>query len=172
MRPCHSARTLAVLAVMTLSLTSCGPLSFGGNTLKPTLNQQQATDRIERYIHDALTAFAPLKPELEPFGMTNVPCDDPDDGGPQGRVTLADHYFLRDLPPGYDTAPLFDQMLGYWKREGFVVMRDERPTTQSISVQHPVDGFEMGLDRGADGTISISASSPCIWPAGHPVPNS
>lgn len=167
----RAAYLLVAMSITALSLTSCGLLPFGDNVMRPTLNQQQSIDRIEWYIHDAIAAMAPLRPSLEFFKNTSVPCDVLEDAGPQGhRVSLAHGYFLRDLPPGFNTAPLFDQMLAYWKSHGFSVLRDERPTTQSIMMENISDDFAIGLERGADGTISISASSPCIWPTGTPTP--
>jgi len=48
------------------------------------------------------------------------------------------------------------------------VLRDERPDKLSISVEDEEDFFRMSLQVSDQGSLSIGASSPCVWPEGTP----
>lgn len=138
--------------------------------MKPTLNRQQTADRLQQHVRESVAALAPYHPTLREFASGDGPCDDADDNGPGGRVSPYVGYFLDDFPKGAAAAPMFDQILAYWTSHGFQLRSDERPTTQSIDVENSADGVRIGIEAGRDGTISLSLSSPCIWPNGTPPP--
>jgi hypothetical protein len=159
------AQTTAAFALV-VSLTSCA--HHGGAAMHPTQNQQQTSDLLQQHLQQSVAALTPHHPSLRPVGTGQTPCDDPNDAGDTGKISLYAAYLLDNLPKGPDAAPLFDQILTYWTTHGFRLRSDERPTTQSIDVENTTDGVRIGIETGRDGTISLSLSSACIWPNGTP----
>lgn len=135
-----------------------------------TLTQQQAKLRVEEHIADAVAAL-PVVPKLEKqsSGM-GLPCDDPTDDGPLGRVTVAKRYWLRELPPER-TEEFFRVMNSYWLSHDYRVLADKRDrSAPALFVEHNGDAFRMSMKTSVQGDLSISATSPCVWPNGTPPP--
>lgn len=133
-----------------------------------TLTEQQASARLEQHLRAALEQIEP-RPSAEPGPSATMPCDDPSDGGPPGRVFVEAHYMLRDIPAAANRA-VFDALHRYWTGHGYEVLRDlrERDRAPQLKVRHRGDGFSVSLRENLVRELSLSGSSPCVWTEGHP----
>ena len=143
-----------------------------------TLDEQQATGRVERHIAHAVAAL-PTRPRLELASELRTECDDPTDFGPKGRIQVSRRYWLAGLPRER-TREVFDALHEHWLAGDYRVLEDGRDravedmTTGEVRpapllwVEHNRDGFRMTLVGSAGGDLSLVATSPCIWPDGTP----
>lgn len=171
--------TVLVTTVVFLTLvviSSCGTRSDRGRDdalknpgIQPTITQNEAMRRADEYVQRSLKAL-PTQAQLEKQSSDITSCDDPSDNGPKGRVIASNSYWIRGLPKE-SNQKYFDDLLHYWKSNGFSVLDDARPEDYFISVEHNSDGFRMSLEAGRTGAINIGASSPCVWPDGTPPPS-
>ncbi len=143
-----------------------------------TLDQQQATDRVEEHVAAAVAAL-PASPRMEIASELRTECDDPTDFGPKGRIQVSRRYWLADLDrtrnPEY-----FDALHEYWLANGYRVLEDARDRAVEdmqtgevrpapmLWVEHADDGFRMNLVSSVGGDLSLVTTSPCIWPSGIP----
>jgi hypothetical protein len=135
--------------------------------MEETMNQDEAAERVQEHIDNAV-AVLPDTLELERVGGVNVAaCDDPTDGGPRDRVTVGRSYWLDGLP-SEDNDTNIDLLHEYWTANGYRVLTDSRPEDVFLSVEHEEDSFRMSVQGSAEGSLSLGASSPCVWPEGTP----
>ncbi|MQA95715.1 MAG: hypothetical protein GEV11_14080 [Streptosporangiales bacterium] len=162
---------LAVLLAMTLwALTGCG--LFGGAVSdKPTINQDQAEARIDELIAEAMKGLDP-KPRLERFEEHDLlrRCLDPADGGSEDRVVVSKRYWLEDIPKKEPNAQIAEQVIANMKKAGHSVFSTNGLGTDKpeIFIASRPDDFRMSLIGSADGSLSIGATSPCVWQGGTP----
>jgi hypothetical protein len=71
-------------------------------------------------------------------------------------------YWLRDINK-QNNPVVFDQMFAYWDKNGFKRGYEHR-TDIRIAVASSPDGFTISLVQGDEGTLSVSAQSPCVQP--------
>lgn len=161
-----------ILTMMGALLAGCGVVAIterDGDSMR-TLSVPQANQRVEEHIADAVAAL-PVKPRLEAqtdLGPLN--CDDPSDQGPLGRVTVANGYWLREVPQE-SNAEIFETMHAYWLSHEYRVLDDSRDTrAPALFVESNRDSFRMSLQSSLKGNLTISATSPCVWPEGTPPP--
>jgi hypothetical protein len=142
-----------------------------------TLDERQATERVERHMASAVDALveAGLPVERELVSELRTECTDPDDFGPKGRIQVARRYWLRGT--GFEA---FDVLRAWWASSGYRVLEDspdravedmrtgQRHPAPLLWVEHDGDGFRMTLVSSASGDLSLVATSPCIWPDGRP----
>ncbi|WP_393916618.1 hypothetical protein [Halostreptopolyspora alba] len=137
--------------------------------MEETLGKKQAGERVDQHIEDAV-AVLPESVRLERRGnLDSASCDDADDNGPNGRVTVSKKYRLRDLPAEENeehAAALYE----HWTGNGYTVLQDSRPDERYIWVEHEEGSFRMALRESSD-VLSLTASSPCVWPDGTPHPD-
>lgn len=158
-------RMVVVGLVVLVSLSACS----WGMGMDPTLNTQQATDRVQQHIDDAVAVIEPT-PRLEPESFLDMPCDPPSDNGPLGRIVVSRGYWLRDIPPERN-AEVFAAVERRWVDNGWVVLADDTDSQDAfLSVENRADAFRMSLSSSVDGQLSLGATSPCIWPDGTPDP--
>ena len=153
---------------LALAVSGCGESgeSEAADT-EDTMNQDEAATRVQEHIDGTLTAL-PEGAELETRrGTLFAACDDPTDGGSQDRVTVSERFWIRGLPAEENDANI-DLMVEYWTGNGYEVLRDERPDKSSVTVLHTEDAFHVSLRVSNQGSLSIGASSPCVWPEGTP----
>ncbi|MBB4934246.1 hypothetical protein F4561_005066 [Lipingzhangella halophila] len=132
-----------------------------------TLNQEQALERVEQHIGNA-TANLPDSLHTESLGVIDgASCDDPTDNGPKVRIIVSHKYWLDGLQPE-DNEHHAELLHQHWTNNGYTVLTDDRPDEIYISVENNEDGFRMSLQESAEGSLSLGASSPCIWPNGSP----
>jgi hypothetical protein len=133
-----------------------------------TLTAEQARARLDQHLRAAVEQISP-PPALEEHMAGTMACDDPSDGGPPGRVFVEAHHWLR----GVDRArnrDVFDALHDHWSSHGYAVLADlrHRPAAPELQVRHAADGFSVSLRENLDGELTLSGSSPCVWPEGHP----
>lgn len=164
---------VVVLATTVAVLAGCGTTSPGRSEMigsMRTLTEQQARDRVEEHITDAVAAL-PISPRLEVQSTNRVHCDDPTDHGPLGRITIAKTYWLRDLP-AEQTDEVFDAAESHWLSHDYRILDDRRDLrVPALLVESNADAFRMSLEANVQGDLLISASSPCVWPDGTPAPS-
>lgn len=134
----------------------------------PTMTEEQAWARLEQHLR---AAMAQIEPGFvaEPERAETMPCDDPTDGGPPGRVFVEAHHLLGHIPRSANRA-VFDDLHRYWTEQGYAVVSDlrTREAAPLLTVEHTGDGFSLGLRENAIGELRVFGSSPCVWPEGHP----
>lgn len=135
-----------------------------------TITQQQAIERVDRYIADAVAAL-PVDPTLTPESEAlDSACMDPTDNGPRNRITVTKGYWLDGTPQDANEI-YFDALRQWWTTHGFDILEDDRTVgARYLWVEQRSDGFRMSLQESAEGSVSLGATSPCIWPDGTPVP--
>ena len=139
--------------------------------MKNTITQQQASERAERYVRDAVAALSPAA-QLELSGrFDDSPCDDPTDNGPKGRVIASVTYWLNDIPVDHQSEYV-NTLFQWWSEHDFAVLTDNRATDIYVHVENRRDGFRMAVQQTAVGPkrLSLGATSPCVWPNGTPEP--
>jgi hypothetical protein len=139
--------------------------------MEPTLNEQQATDRVQRHIGDTVAVIQP-PPRLEiQSPLHTMQCDIPSDNGPLGRIVISRGYWLEGIPVERN-AEVFAAVERYWVNNGWVILNDDTSSEARpfLSVENRADSFRMSLQTSVDGELSIGASSPCVWPNGTPEP--
>ncbi|MDG4785675.1 hypothetical protein O7626_06975 [Micromonospora sp. WMMD1102] len=140
--------------------------------MQPTVTAAQAAQRVEEILRDA-SAQLPPGAEMKPFGHTGtLPCDDPTDGGPAGRVFVEQQYEL-DFPPGWPADQALPTLAAYWQWRGYQVVNDLRDHGDPrFTVQDPADGYRVGVTvyHRAPGSVDVYliGSSPCVWRRGTP----
>lgn len=157
----------AVLALAGGFAAGCG--EEGG--MQPTMTGSQAAVRVEEVLQETFRQLPPGA-QLRPYGDTGtLPCDDPTDGGPAGRVFVEQQYEVVHDPqwPVDQVVPL---LAAHWEEQGLEVVTDLRAERDpQLSVEHP-DGFRVGIEvyPRADGSadVYLVGSSPCVWPEGSP----
>jgi hypothetical protein len=168
----HRQRHLATFAVAMTTialLASCSSPNPTDGAMKNTITQQEANARVEQYTRDAAAALTPT-PRLELLSkFEDSPCDDPTDNGPRGRVHVSRSYWLRDIPKDRNSEVAVS-LSQWWQEHNFRITLDKRPQENLIFAEHNTDGFRMSLQEGAQGSLSLGTSSPCVWPNGTPAP--
>ncbi|MGH4020614.1 MAG: hypothetical protein ACRDT0_15555 [Pseudonocardiaceae bacterium] len=136
-----------------------------------TITQQQAIERVDRYIADAVVAL-PVDPQLTPtLEQLDGECMDPTDNGPRNRIIVTKGYFLDGIPKDKESnRAYFGALRQWWTSHGFRILEDDRTGDMYLWVENNADGFRMSLQESAEGSVSLGANSPCIWPNGTPVP--
>jgi hypothetical protein len=143
-------------------------MPFGAG-MEETLDKDQALERVEQHIENAIAALPDsVQPEAR-GAIDGASCDDPTDNGPKNRVTVSHRYWLRNLP-SENNDQYVETLHDYWTSNGYRVRYDRRPEKNSISVDNEEDSFGMWVRESKQGYLSIGASSPCIWPEGTPEP--
>ncbi|MDV6011830.1 hypothetical protein F8178_04950 [Haloechinothrix sp. LS1_15] len=137
----------------------------GDPAMEPTITEEQARDRAEQHLHDAIAAL-PDQPSLRQLSDYSDACTDPTDGGPQGRYQVGMTYWLDDLPKEKNREYL-DVLYAHWEANNYRI-RGDRRDRGSIYVEHNDDAFRMSIRTSDEGDLSLGASSPCIWPEGTP----
>ncbi|MGW6944869.1 hypothetical protein ACWGF3_38490 [Streptomyces xanthophaeus] len=179
MNPRRTIAAVALLAVVTAG-TACGAKGDGRETggrapQQATMNEQQATDRAEDIIRQAVDGMSP-GPTPERMGSAPVgPCIARDDHGPDDRLAVTVTYRLTGVP-GNEAQNLVRQARDAWLKQGH-----KRNTSGEVDWSSPFptvymrtepDDFWMDavtgvVDRATgEGLASISVRSPCFLPPG------
>jgi hypothetical protein len=165
-------RTLTMTTVaLAMALSSCSSADNPKAAMKNTITQQQASERAERYVRDAVSALSPTA-QLELSGrFDDSPCDDPTDNGPKGRVIASVTYWLNDIPVDRQS-DYVNALFQWWSEHDFAALTDNRANDIYVHVENRNDGFRMAVQQTAGGPkrLSLGATSPCVWPNGTPEP--
>jgi hypothetical protein len=137
--------------------------------MQPTITLDEAKARAATYVQQIVGAL-PVKARLDSFGMvpTSMECTDPTDNGPPGRYDYGVSYFLRDIPKERNPE-IMRAFLAYLTKRGFVV---QTKNDSFLSLENPQDGFGASLQQSGSQNrgLSLTVSSPCVWPNGTPSP--
>lgn len=161
---------LAAITTM-LAVAAC---TGEDKSLQPTATKEQAAQRTEELVQEAF-AQLPSGATLKLHNSSDEsPCDDPTDGGPAGRVFAERRYLV--VPPAGGSWPA-DQaipaLVTFWQQKGYRVHDDRRTGSYPRYVVETADGYSANIstfDRGDHVDVTLSSSSPCVWPNGTPDP--
>jgi hypothetical protein len=136
------------------------------------MTEQQAIARAEQMLHQTAAALTP-RPRLEadrPGSYTGPCLINPNDTA-DTRVQVTRAFWLRGISPR-DNAGIGDQVLRFWKEHGYDVYQTQGVGTSAPNVfaHTPGDNFLISLEWSADGSLSIGATSPCLWRDGTAPP--
>ncbi|MFB6776723.1 hypothetical protein ACFCX0_04670 [Streptomyces sp. NPDC056352] len=170
----------AALLVMTAMVTACGAQEdgqqTGGRTSKQvTMNEQQAIDRAEEIINQAVDGMSP-KPTLERTGPETIgPCIARDDHGHDDRLQVTLFYKLNGVP-GTEAKSLVRQARDAWLKQGYKYNSSNKGDMSDafpwVSMRTEPDDFWMEgitgvLDRAkGEGLATLKVRSPCFLPPG------
>ncbi|MFI1989748.1 hypothetical protein [Actinoplanes sp. NPDC020271] len=158
-------------AVMMLALAACAGKD---KDLQPTETKAQAAQRVEELVQEAfkqLPSGATLKVSTD---EDSVPCDDPTDGGPAGRIFAEKAYDI--VPPATGTWPsneIIPTLVTFWQQKGYKTRTDDRSKQEPRYSVETSDGYIVlvqSWNRGDHLDYGLSADSPCIWENGTPDP--
>lgn len=180
MRRTRKHTVFAALVALGLLIVSCGN-SGNGNTgegnsggnpmpgMKPTLTQQQATQRVDDYVQQALSTLPPA--QLEDQEYEPSACDDPTDHGPKGRVNVSKGYMLWGLPKEQNTQNI-DKVRQWALSHNFGILDDSKQPDQFLWMENKQDGFQVTIKESGDESkvMTLIVGSPCVWPNGTPSP--
>jgi hypothetical protein len=169
---------VTALLAMTALLVACGAQEdgqeTGGKTPKQvTMNKQQAIDRAEEIIHQAVDGMSP-KPKLERIGSMPVgPCIARDDHKPDDRVQVTLAYKLTSVP-GPEAHKLVRQARDAWLKQDYKYNSsgevDWSGSFPSVYMRTEPDDFWMDAVTGVvdrakgEGVASLKVTSPCFLP--------
>ncbi|MEU8837683.1 hypothetical protein AB0D97_00960 [Streptomyces roseus] len=139
------------------------------------MNEQQAIDRAEEIIHQAVDGMSP-QPKLERMGGAPVgACTARDDHGPDDRVQVTVVYKLTGVP-GAEAQNLVRQARDAWLKQGHKHNTsgevDWAGPFPAVYMRTESDDFWMDavtgvLDRAkGEGLASLKVTSPCFLPPG------
>lgn len=132
----------------------------------PTITAREAADRVERHIRDLAAAIPGAR--LEPVGPPlTVPCGGIVGGEEDGRVYASRSYYVRDIPAERNETTI-QTAIDHWTANGYTV--DTTAREQGIVRATASDGTHVDVQESTDQTrtLSLGASSPCVWPDGTP----
>ncbi|MER6200958.1 hypothetical protein ABT234_26775 [Streptomyces sp. NPDC001586] len=170
MKPLSAFSAAAVLA-LTLTVTACG----GGPAKQVTMTEQQAVDRAEGIIRQAVDAMSPL-PTPERTGPATVgACIAKDDSSGDDRLQVTLFYKLTGVP-GTEAGNLVLQARDAWLKQGYEYHSSDEADMSGpfpwVSMRTEPDDFWMEgitgvLDRSkGEGLATLKVTSPCFLPPG------
>ncbi|MEU7728674.1 hypothetical protein AB0B78_26080 [Streptomyces sp. NPDC040724] len=167
----RKAFPVAALLALTVTATACGE----GAAKQAAMNEQQAVDRAEEIIRQAVDGMSP-QPTLERMGHAPVgACIARDDHRPDDRVAVTVTYKLTGVP-GAEAQNLVRQARDAWLKQGY-----KHNTSGEVDWSSPFptvymrtgpDDFWMDAVTGVvdrakgEGVASLAATSPCFLPPG------
>ncbi|MEW2080702.1 hypothetical protein [Streptomyces sp. NPDC005283] len=157
---------------MTVAVTACGLKGDGGTTRKQvTMDEQQAIDRAEEIINQAVDGMSP-KPTLERVGPAAVgPCLATDHGS-DNRVQVVLSYKLTGVP-GSQAKNLVRQARDAWVKLGHKFNPSDGDWSDpfpSVDMRTESDDFWIDATTGVvdrakgEGLASLGVTSPCFLP--------
>ncbi len=168
MKPLKAFSVAAPLA-LTVTVTACG----GGAAKQVTMNEEQAVDRAEGIIRQAVDGMS-IKPTLERTGPETVgPCIAKDDSSSDDRLQVTLYYKLTGVP-GTEAGSLVLQARDAWLKQGHKYNSSDEADMAGpfpwVSMRTEPDDFWMEgitgvLDRTkGEGLATLKVTSPCFLP--------
>ncbi|MBB4957900.1 hypothetical protein [Micromonospora polyrhachis] len=142
--------------------------------MQPTENKEQATQTVKNIVQEAFQQLPPgAELEMTRAGIGELPCDDPTDGGPAGRIFIEIDYQVR-FKQTWPSEQTISILAGYWERHNYKIVRDSRAhKSPQLVVERRDDGYRVIIelwDRGGYYDVYLGGSSPCVWETGTPDP--
>jgi hypothetical protein len=128
---------------------------------EPTVNFEDAQQRVVALVDDTLSAALPTLPLSQPARVEHQPCDD-SLGAPSQDVYL---HFERNFPiDGPQADRLVADTERVWRERGYAVEPDD--VQQDVSIRSTkVDGYSMSLVvNRTTKQAHLGVSSPCVRP--------
>lgn len=159
---------VSALAVMTLAACGQAPGDGKDTGTQPTMNQDDANATVDKHIQDTLAQLpgATLKERLR---LEDDPCSDPEDHGPEGRVSAQRDYEVIGVDP-VKIPQYFETINAWWNNNNFHVLDNQRKH-EYLWVENNQDHSRLAL-QASEGHLFLLASSSCVWPGGIPEPSS
>jgi hypothetical protein len=174
-----SALTALGVALIMVAGALTGCAHHGANRkgagVETNLTEAAARERITTYLLETLAALPPRvglsrTPDNPNFATLThgaaitVPCNDSDlvtDGPVQAQIA----YWVVGVPPG-QTARYFDLIRDVWTRRGWALSPDADSRWAPVATP---DGYGLNVQnaRKGDGSLSITAGSPCFPKSGE-----
>lgn len=167
--------SIGALLTAMVAVTACGghgdEKGDGATTPKHVaMNEQQATQRAEEIIHQAVDGMSP-KPKLERIGPMPVgACIARDDGGPDDRLQVSLTYKLTGVP-GSKAKSLVRQARDAWVKLGYKFQSSDADWSEpfpGVNMRTEPDDFWMDAITGVvnratgEGLASVGVTSPCF----------
>ncbi|MGW6981023.1 hypothetical protein ACWGE1_16460 [Streptomyces sp. NPDC054932] len=167
----RKALPVAALLVLTVTATACG----GGAAKPVAMSEQQAVDRAEGIVRQAVDAMSP-RPAPERTGPATVgPCIAKDDSRSDDRLQVTLFYKLTGVP-GTEAGNLVLQARDAWLKQGYEYHSSDEADMSGpfpwVSMRTEPDDFWMEgitgvLDRTkGEGLATLKVTSPCFPPSG------
>ncbi|OLZ64631.1 hypothetical protein AVW11_18525 [Streptomyces amritsarensis] len=171
----RKAFSVGALLALTVTVTGCGGSGNGEKAKQVTMNEQQAIDRAEEIIRQAVDTMSP-QPTLERFGPATIgPCIARDDSRNDDRLQATLFYKLTGVP-GTDAKNLVLQARDAWLKQGYKYNSSNEEDMSGpfpwVSMRTEPDDFWMEaitgvLDRAkGEGLATLKVVSPCFLPPG------
>lgn len=162
----HRYRPWIIGSVLLLSLLLSGWLLYGcGGGVNMT--HQQAADQADHLVNEVVGILHP-RPGLELIEGLSLDLNCETALGNSSQVTVSRTYEFRGITVS-DHVAIGKQVLAYWQKEGYTITRSGGIGTEQPSIEAQTsDGFEIGMEPGGDGLLTLGATSPCVQPAPTP----
>ena len=165
----HRAALAATIALVLIT-SGCANKEA---TVQPTATAEQASARVDAVVQETHQQL-PSGAELKPHGAVGkVPCDDPTDRGPAGRIFIEKQYQVQ-YPAGWPADQALPRLAEYWQQKSYRIHNDSRDEPDPRLVVETPDGYRASIEvfnRSAGNTdIYLVGSSPCVWEFGTPNP--
>lgn len=131
-----------------------------GCTPSTSITRDEAEEQLEEHATAAADAL-PDELELDPSNKLSAPTC----GSSEDRIRLSRSYWL-DALPEEDNDTNVDTLVQHWQDNGYEITADERPDELFVSVTDTEDDFGLYVQVSVEGYLSMTVSSPCIWPEG------
>jgi len=157
-------RHLRLIAVplAALSLVSCG---LTEEQLQPTITRAEAERKVLSYDLDVRrTLLGGSQTEASARRLDSLECETADIPGPKGRVESSlDTQLVSHKPEG--NKAVFDAFEQKVRALGFT---EKWRYPDAVMYTSSKDEFAIGLTESRDSskTLTLSVSSPCVWPDG------
>ncbi|MEU8238740.1 hypothetical protein AB0C07_10875 [Actinoplanes missouriensis] len=167
-------RLLLAAVLLSLLVVTAACKAEEGGDVQPTETKAEASRRVDALVEEAFAQLPPGATRKPNVNVDSVPCDDPTDGGPAGRI-FAERRDLIVPPSGgaWPVTDVFPTLIAFWEQQGYTTRIDGRSEREPrYSVGTP-DGYIVivnSWDRGDHVDISLGSTSPCIWENGTPDP--
>lgn len=175
---------VTALLAMTIVVTACetqedGRVGSEAARKQIKMSEQQAVDRAEEIIHQAVGRMSP-KPTLKPAGNSTGPCLAWDDHRSDDRVQVMRSYQLLGVP-GNEAKKLVRQARDSWVKHGYKFTSSEADGDwsdpfPSVNTRTEPDDFSVEALTGVidrkkgEGLAAITVTSPCFLPKGSEKP--
>ena len=143
-----------------------------GEQREPPAHHDPATGRRARrsdHPGHGGSADPPATTRNRPVSHLHRPClDDTNPQSAAGRVVVARGYWLRGIAQS-GNATIGEQVLQLWRKKGWVISTTEGIGTSAPQITAlPSPTLPVSLQSSDNGSLSLGASSVCIWPNGTP----
>ncbi|AUI63174.1 hypothetical protein B1H26_14560 [Amycolatopsis sp. BJA-103] len=136
--------------------------------MKPTITADQANQKVDDYLAQVREIFpANARYELT-ASEKRGPCLDPTDGGSGERVIATRTYQVHELPK--ENIPAYFTAAKTWAANHSFRVLDNNPPNEYLWLENNSDAFRMAVEANPLGAMYITATSPCVWPDGTPIP--